>query len=112
MKPSVALVSSALTLATLAPAAGADVDPGPEAFRAIYEELVEIDSSPSTGSCTTVVRAAERRLTAAGFTADELSIVIPEDRPEDGNLVARIRAAGAAKAGATSRATSPATSPA
>ena len=26
------------------------------AFRAIYEELVEIDTSPSTGSCT---RAAE-----------------------------------------------------
>ena len=102
MKAFVALVSSALALASVAPVALAsaatsptalaDADPGREAFRAIYEELVEIDSSPSTGSCTTVVRAAEARLKAAGFTADELSVVIPEDRPEDGNLVARIRA--------------------
>ena len=44
-----------------------------EAFRAIYEEMVEIDSSPTTGSCTSVVRAAESRLRAAGFNGDAVA---------------------------------------
>jgi len=69
------------------------------AFREVYQEMVEIDSSPSTGSCTKVVRAAETRLLAAGFAADDVQVVIPEGKPEDGNIVARIRASGAKKKG-------------
>ena len=42
-------------------------DAGRAAFREIYKEMVEIDSSQSIGSCTKVVRAAETRLKAAGF---------------------------------------------
>ena len=61
--------------------------------------MVEIDSSPTTGSCTKVVRAAETRLQAAGFTADDMQVVIPEGKPDDGNIVARIRAPGAKKKG-------------
>jgi acetylornithine deacetylase/succinyl-diaminopimelate desuccinylase-like protein len=71
--------------------------PGKAAFRAIYQEMVEIDSSPSTGSCTRVVRAAETRLQKAGFTADDVQLVIPDGKPDDGNIVARIRAPGARK---------------
>jgi acetylornithine deacetylase/succinyl-diaminopimelate desuccinylase-like protein len=74
-------------------------DAGKSAFREIYREMVEIDSSPSTGSCTKVVRAAEARLEAAGFAADDLHVVIPENKPDDGNIVARIRAPGAKKKG-------------
>jgi acetylornithine deacetylase/succinyl-diaminopimelate desuccinylase-like protein len=70
-----------------------------EVFRAIYEEMVEIDSSPTTGSCTKVVRATESRLRAAGFSGDAVQVVIPDGRPEDGNLVARIRAANPARKG-------------
>ena len=69
------------------------------AFREVYQEMVEIDSSPSTGSCTKVVRAAETRLLAASFAADDVQVVIPEGKPEDGNIVARIRASGAKKKG-------------
>jgi acetylornithine deacetylase/succinyl-diaminopimelate desuccinylase-like protein len=46
-----------------------------------------------------VVRAAESRLLAAGFGADELHVVIPDGKPDDGNIVARIRAPGAKKKG-------------
>jgi len=80
-------------------AQGANADGGKAAFREIYQEMVEIDSSPTTGSCTRVVRAAESRLQAAGFTADDMQVVIPEGKPDDGNLVARIRAPGAKKKG-------------
>jgi acetylornithine deacetylase/succinyl-diaminopimelate desuccinylase-like protein len=79
--------------------ASADSGSGREAFREIYREMVEIDSSPTTGSCTKLVQAAETRLKAAGFTGDEVSLVIPEGKPDDGNLVARLRAKGATKKG-------------
>ncbi|MEZ5936821.1 MAG: M20/M25/M40 family metallo-hydrolase [Hyphomonadaceae bacterium] len=83
-----AVAMSALLGAGLAHAQGADK--GRAAFRDIYKEMVEIDSSPSTGSCTAVVRAAEARLKAAGFSADEYEVVIPEGKPDDGNIVAKI----------------------
>jgi Acetylornithine deacetylase/Succinyl-diaminopimelate desuccinylase and related deacylases len=90
--------SLSLTLTAVAQAApGADA--GRDAFREIYKEMVEIDSSQSTGSCTKVVRAAETRLKAAGFGEDELHVVIPEGKPDDGNIVARIRARNPAKKG-------------
>ncbi len=91
--------SKLLLAGALALTASATAQTPREAFRAIYEELVEIDSSPTTGSCTKVVRAAESRLRAAGFAADAVQVVIPDGRPEDGNLVARIRAPNATRKG-------------
>lgn len=97
MRPLIA--SLALAAFVNGSAAAQPPDPGREAFRAIFEEMVEIDSSLS-GSCTRVVRAAESRLRAAGFSAQDAVVVIPEGKPEDGNIVAVIRAApGAAKKG-------------
>jgi acetylornithine deacetylase/succinyl-diaminopimelate desuccinylase-like protein len=90
----------AVVLSLFATAAAAQVpDAGRTAFRGIYEEMVETDSSQSTGSCTKVVRAAEKRLAAAGFGGADLQVVIPDGKPEDGNLVARIHAPGARKKG-------------
>ncbi len=82
-----------LLVATLfaSPAYAQQADKDKAAFREIYQEMVEIDSSPTTGSCTRVVRAAESRLRAAGFADGELQVVIPDGKPDDGNLVARIR---------------------
>ncbi len=74
-----------------------DAETGKAAFREIYQEMVEIDSSPSTGSCTKVVRAAEARLQKAGYTGDDMQVIVPEGKPDDGNIVARLRAPGAKK---------------
>src|SRR5688572_32225517 len=63
MKTPIALLAALLSLTLLARAEAAD-DAARAAFREIYREMVEIDSSPSTGSCTKVVRAAETRLKA------------------------------------------------
>ena len=92
------VASLSLTLTGVAQAAPV-ADAGRDAFREIFKEMVEIDSSQSTGSCTKVVRAAETRLKAAGFGEDELHVVIPEGKPDDGNIVARIRAKNPAKKG-------------
>ncbi|MBI1185754.1 MAG: M20/M25/M40 family metallo-hydrolase [Alphaproteobacteria bacterium] len=91
-----AIVACALALASAVPVASAQTAsaaPGELEFRALYEELVEIDSSPTTGSCTRVVRAAQARLAAAGFTDSDAQLIIPDGAPEDGNLVARIEGA-------------------
>src|SRR5262245_19485002 len=99
MKTPILLLIFSLSFSPLLEGAGANADPGREAFREIYREMVEIDTSPSTGSCTKLVRAAETRLKAAGFSGDEVQLVIPEGKPDDGNIVARIRAKNPSKKG-------------
>jgi acetylornithine deacetylase/succinyl-diaminopimelate desuccinylase-like protein len=99
MKTFIAPAAALTSVVFYASSAAADVDPGREAFRAIYEEMVEIDSSPTTGSCTKLVQAAQTRLQAASYAGDEVQLVIPEGKPDDGNIVARIRAKNPAKKG-------------
>jgi acetylornithine deacetylase/succinyl-diaminopimelate desuccinylase-like protein len=99
MKTLIAALTASLSLTLTAPARAADADAGREALREIYKEMVEIDSSQSTGSCTKVVRAAQTRLKAAGFTDDDVQVVVPEGKPDDGNIVARIHAKNPAKKG-------------
>ena len=42
------------------------------AFRALYKELVEIDTTRSAGSCTRAAEAMRARLRAAGFATARL----------------------------------------
>lgn len=88
-------LAAALSAAMVQPAAAQPANrlPGEEAFRAIYQELIEIDTSPTTGSCTRAANAVAARLRAAGFSQEDARVIIPEGAPEDGNIVARIRGA-------------------
>ncbi|MBK8838140.1 MAG: M20/M25/M40 family metallo-hydrolase [Hyphomonadaceae bacterium] len=94
------IAASLAFVAAITPAASSQrQDDGRAAFRAIYKEMVEIDSSPTTGSCTKVVQAAQTRLKAAGYADADLQLVIPPGKPDDGNLVATLRAQNPAKKG-------------
>jgi acetylornithine deacetylase/succinyl-diaminopimelate desuccinylase-like protein len=93
------LAASLAFAAAITPAAFAQQVPGREAFRAIYKEMVEIDSSPTTGSCTKVVEAAQARLKTAGYADADVQLIIPPGKPDDGNLVATLRAASPKKKG-------------
>lgn len=81
----------AFATAALATSASAQDTSGRERFRAIYEELVETDSSPSTGSCTRAAQAMLAHLRTAGFSETDAQVIVPEGRPDDGNLVAVLR---------------------
>jgi acetylornithine deacetylase/succinyl-diaminopimelate desuccinylase-like protein len=86
------LLSSLLTVASALAAmpAAAQTPPADAAhasLRAIYREMVEIDSSAATGSCSRVAKAAQARLQAAGFAPADMEFVAPEGKPEEGNLV-------------------------
>ena len=60
--------------------------------RAILAELVEINTTNSErGDNTVAARALEQRLLDAGFPAQDVHVLVPDDAPTKGNLVARYR---------------------
>jgi acetylornithine deacetylase/succinyl-diaminopimelate desuccinylase-like protein len=77
-----ALVSGA------ASAQAPDYGPDWPAFRGLYEELVEIDTSATSGSCTRAAEAMAVRLRAAGYPDADLHLIAPDGAPQDGNLMA------------------------
>jgi len=67
--------------------AQATLRPDQVAFRALYKELVETDTSITTGSCTLLADKVEKHLRAAGYTdADITRFAVPEF-PREGGLV-------------------------
>jgi len=80
------LLAAALSAAFCAPAARAADDEA--AFRALYKELVEINTTRSVGNCTQAATAMRAHLLAAGVPAADTQILAPPDRPKDGALVA------------------------
>ena len=60
------------------------------AFRALYKELVETNTTRSIGSCTRAAEAMRAHLLSAGIPAADTQILAPADRPNDGALVAVI----------------------
>jgi acetylornithine deacetylase/succinyl-diaminopimelate desuccinylase-like protein len=89
MTRSVAAAFAALALAAPATAAPAGADPpGEAAFRALFREMVETDTSYATGDCTALVEKTAARMRAAGFPAAQIHVFVPEGQPKAGNLVA------------------------
>ncbi|MET0274786.1 MAG: M20/M25/M40 family metallo-hydrolase [Phenylobacterium sp.] len=74
--------------AFVATSASAQAFPGQAEFRALYQELVEIDTTALHGSCTEAAEAMAVRLKAAGYPDKDIQILAPADRPKDGNLIA------------------------
>ncbi|MDB5705820.1 MAG: Peptidase M20:Peptidase dimerization [Sphingomonas bacterium] len=60
------------------------------AFRDLYKELVETDTSVATGSCTAAAEKMAARLKAAGYTDDQLTLFKVDGFPLDGGLVAQL----------------------
>jgi len=79
--------SAQITAARVTPASK-NARAGEAEFRALYKELVEINTTLSAGSCTEAVTKMKARLAAAGYPESDLHLVVPPNRPKDGNLVA------------------------
>ena len=79
----------AAATALLAGAAHAEAArPDVQAFRELYKELVETNTTASAGSCTLAAERMAARLKTAGFPDADLHLLVPPDHPKDGNLVA------------------------
>ena len=85
MKPVFALLA-ATALAAHAPHAHADS--GEQQFRDLYKELVETNTTLSTGSCTLAAQRMAARLKAAGLPDADLHPFAAPDHPKEGGLVA------------------------
>lgn len=84
--------AAALAAAAVAsPAMAQSPRPDQLAFRELYKELIEINTTLSVGSCTAASEAMAARLKSAGFADADLQIIVSPDRPKDGNLVATLK---------------------
>ena len=72
--------------ASAAPPAGARADQ--LAFRELYRELIETNTSHSVGSCTLAAERMAAHLRAAGFPDSDLHAFADAEHPKDGGLVA------------------------
>lgn len=60
------------------------------AFRELYQELVETNTTASAGSCTVAAQRMADRLTKAGYPAADVTVFVPPDHPKDGGLLATL----------------------
>lgn len=102
MKRSIGLVVLTLATAPLFPAAPAAAQTMPpeeyrDLARALFSELIEINTTQSVGDNTAAARAMARRLLDAGFPAEDVHVLVPADAPTKGNMVARYRGRDAGK---------------
>ena len=81
----------AVPLANAAAKPAADAAAGETAFRSLYKELVEVESTLSAGKCTEAAAAMRTRLLAAGFPAADAEMVDVPGHPNDGGMVAIYR---------------------
>ncbi len=63
-----------------------------QAVLAIYKELLELDTTHSTGSTTVAAKVIAKRLHAAGYPAKDIALL--GAKPKLGNLVARLHGQG------------------
>ena len=78
---------------TTAPAPAPLATPRPDqlAFRELYRELVEINTTLSVGSCTAAAQAMGARLKSAGYPEADVKVVVDPKYPREGSLVAVLR---------------------
>src|SRR6266849_6788159 len=69
------------------------LSPEQQAFREIYRELVEINTTQSAGDTVRAAEAMAAHLKAGGLPAEDIRVL--SSGPHKGNLVARLRGTGA-----------------
>src|SRR6266700_6281999 len=62
--------------------------PDQTAFRTLYKELVETNTTLSSGSCTLLAERIAAHLKAAGFEDKDITLFSVPDHPKEGGVVA------------------------
>ena len=85
------MLSVFVILLVVLPASAApprDTPAGEQRFRELYEELVETNTTLSSGSCTLAAERMAARLKAAGFPESDLHLFAAPGHDKEGGLVA------------------------
>jgi acetylornithine deacetylase/succinyl-diaminopimelate desuccinylase-like protein len=89
-------VIAALLLSSMAGTASAQaLRPDQTAFRALYKELVETNTTLSAGSCTDAAAKMGARMKAAGFADGDITYFSTPEHPKEGGLVAILKGSDA-----------------
>ena len=64
----------------------------------IFQQLIETNTTESSGSTTVAAEAMARRFRDAGFLESDVRVLIPDQDPRKGNLVVRMHGSGARRA--------------
>jgi len=80
-------LATVAALLTAGQSALAQTGPGESQFRELYKELVETNTTLSSGSCTLAAERLAARLKAAGFADSDLHPFSAPDHPKEGGLV-------------------------
>jgi acetylornithine deacetylase/succinyl-diaminopimelate desuccinylase-like protein len=78
------------SLAVLGVAHGAAGDDGRARFLATYKELVETNTTLSSGDCTLAASRMAARLKQAGYPEADVRLFAPEGHPKEGGLLAEL----------------------
>jgi acetylornithine deacetylase/succinyl-diaminopimelate desuccinylase-like protein len=89
------LGATILGVAGLASAALAQDRPDQKAYLGLYKQLVETNTTLSSGSCTTAAAQIGARLKAAGYADQDITYFAVPDHPKDGGLVAVLKGSDA-----------------
>lgn len=82
-------ICSAAVIALLPVAASAQaLRPDQQAFFGLYKELIETNTTLSSGSCTQAAAQIGARLKAAGFADGDITYFSVPEHPKDGGIVA------------------------
>ena len=81
-------VVAGLAATALTPVSGQALRPDQAKFRALYQELVETNTTLSAGSCTQATQQIATRLKAVGYPDADLTLFSVPEHPKDGGLVA------------------------
>lgn len=87
MKNAFSLLLGASLLSGSALAQSTQLRPDQVEFRGLYKELVETNTTVTTGSCTLAAERMAARLKAAGIKDDQITLFSVPEHPKDGGLV-------------------------
>ena len=95
MSPVARLLAIILAMGAAAAASAQTLSAEQQQLRSVYQELLEINTSNSVGSCTVAAKAMAARLKGAGFADADMQLIVPPGGPTKGMLVARLKGSGA-----------------
>jgi acetylornithine deacetylase/succinyl-diaminopimelate desuccinylase-like protein len=81
-------VAGLLAAALALPSTAQTLTPGQQRYRALFKEMVETNTSLSSGSCTELAGKIAGHLKEAGYPAGDIRLFAESDHPKEGSIVA------------------------
>ena len=89
------IIAALIGATAITPVTAQTIRPDQEAFRGLYKELVETNTTLSAGSCTLAAERMAARMKAAGYADGDITLFATPEHPKEGGLVAILKGSDA-----------------